>query len=282
MGYYSYSKINTFKQCKYKYKLQYIDRVKVKIPTTIEAFMGNIVHKTLEKLYKEKLNNKILSLKETLEIYENLWNQNYTEEILIVKKENSAKYYNELGKKFIIDYYNKYKPFNEMNIIGIETQDKIKLNDGNYWHVRIDKLGHIDNRYYICDYKTNNYLKTKEEAENDEQLLMYSLFVKERFKDAKEIILKWHMLAFNEEVTTIVNFKKLDKLHNNIINLIKKINLTTKFDYQKSALCKYCVYQEICPSFKEEYFIDKNQKINKFNYNNDSNKAKNTNLKDFF
>ena len=34
---YSHSRLNTFDQCKYKYKLQYIDRIKVEIPTTIEA-----------------------------------------------------------------------------------------------------------------------------------------------------------------------------------------------------------------------------------------------------
>ena len=46
---YSHSRIGTFEQCKYKFKLQYIDRVKVDVPTTVEAFMGNLVHQTLNK-----------------------------------------------------------------------------------------------------------------------------------------------------------------------------------------------------------------------------------------
>jgi hypothetical protein len=255
MGYYSYSKINTFKQCKYKYKLQYIDKLKVEIKTTIEAFMGNIVHKSLEKLYKETLNNKISSLKELLQYYENEWDNNFTDDILIVKKENSKDYYKELGKKFLIDYYQKYNPFNEMNIIGLETKNFVKLKDGNFWHVRIDKLGEVDNKYFICDYKTNNTSKTKEEAEEDEQLLMYSLFVKEKFKSAKEIILKWHMLAFNEEIAIKVDENKLEKLHLNTINTIKEIENTNEFDYNKSALCKYCIFQNNCELFKKEFII---------------------------
>mgnify|MGYP001609271620 FL=1 len=50
---YSHSKLGTFQQCKYKYKLQYIDKIKVDIPDTVETFMGKLVHKVLEKLYKD-------------------------------------------------------------------------------------------------------------------------------------------------------------------------------------------------------------------------------------
>ena len=54
MASYSHSRIETFQQCRYKYKLQYIDRIKVDVPATVEAFMGDLVHRTLEKLYKER------------------------------------------------------------------------------------------------------------------------------------------------------------------------------------------------------------------------------------
>ena len=43
---YSHSRLGTFQQCRYKYKLQYIDKIKVKTQTTIEAFMGNRVHES--------------------------------------------------------------------------------------------------------------------------------------------------------------------------------------------------------------------------------------------
>ena len=59
---YSHSRIFTFEQCRYKYKLQYIDRVKVDVPNTVECFMRDLVHRTLEKLYNdlkfEKQNTK--------------------------------------------------------------------------------------------------------------------------------------------------------------------------------------------------------------------------------
>ena len=51
---YSHSRVTTFENCPYQYKLRYIDKIKPEIPTTIEAFMGGIVHQALEDLYKRK------------------------------------------------------------------------------------------------------------------------------------------------------------------------------------------------------------------------------------
>ena len=52
MGIYSNSKLGTFDQCKYKFRLQYIERIRTGV-RSIEAFMGSMVHDTLEKLYKD-------------------------------------------------------------------------------------------------------------------------------------------------------------------------------------------------------------------------------------
>ena len=51
---YSHSRVSTYENCPYQYKLHYIDKIKVDIPTTIECFMGDMVHRTLERLYKDK------------------------------------------------------------------------------------------------------------------------------------------------------------------------------------------------------------------------------------
>ena len=69
---YSHSRISTFEQCKYKYKLQYIDRVKVDIPTTIECFMGDMVHQALEKLYSMLKFQKTMSIEEVIIFYNTL------------------------------------------------------------------------------------------------------------------------------------------------------------------------------------------------------------------
>lgn len=256
MASYSHSRLSTFEQCRYKYKLNYIDRVEVETPTTVEAFMGGKVHETLEKLYKDLKFQKLNTLKELLEFYNKIWEKEWTDDILIVKKEYTKENYRKMGEKFITDYYNHYKPFDQMNIIGLETQDKMKLPDGSSYHVRIDKLGFKGTTYYVCDYKTNSWMKDQEEADSDRQLAMYSIWVKDKFKDAKKVVLLWHMLAFGKEVTSERTPAELKQLQKETVALIKEIEKCREFPTHVTNLCNYCVYKSICPAFKHEFKIE--------------------------
>ncbi|MFA6888544.1 MAG: PD-(D/E)XK nuclease family protein [Candidatus Woesearchaeota archaeon] len=249
---YSHSRLSTFENCKYKYKLQYIDKIKVDVPTTVEAFMGDLVHQTLEKLYTDLKFQKLNTLKELLKFYHELWEKEWTDEILIVKKEYSADNYKKMGEKYITDYYKHYEPFEDMTILGLETEERMTLPDGYKYHVRIDKLGFKGNTYFVCDYKTNSRLKDQEEADSDRQLGMYSIWVKDKFKDAKKVILKWHMLAFDKEITSERTDDELKKLQKETLTLIKKIELCKDYPVNVNKLCDYCVYKNMCPSFKHE------------------------------
>lgn len=265
---YSHSRISTYENCPYQYKLKYIDKVKVDTPTTIEAFMGDMVHQTLEFLYKNKKFKKRVAKNILIKFYRDLWNKNYSDDILIVKaeKENvGADNYRKMGEKFISDYYDRMKPFEQMTILGLETQDRMTLPDGNQWHVRIDKLGcDSEGNYFVCDYKTNARMKDQEEADSDRQLALYSVWVKDKFKDAKSVKLIWHMLAFNKDAVSERTDEQLEKLQQEVIAIIKEIEDTTEFPRNQTALCDYCVYKEQCPSFKHEAELDKLETVKEF------------------
>ncbi|MGI6595503.1 MAG: PD-(D/E)XK nuclease family protein [Elusimicrobia bacterium] len=253
MANYSNSRVSTYDNCPYQYKLKYVDKVEAPTPTTIEMFLGDIVHRVMEKLYKDLQYQKTNTKEELLAFYQDLWKKEYSEDILIVKKEYSAENYKKMGEKFISDYYETYHPFDDVNIIGLETKDKLLLPDGNYWSVRIDKLGvDAENNYYVCDYKTNSRMIFQEQADADRQLAMYSVWVRDKFKDAKKIFLKWHMLAFNKEVISERTDEQLEQLQQDVVAKIKEIEQATadnKFPCNIDGLCNYCVYREICPSF---------------------------------
>jgi len=256
---YSHSRISTYENCPYQYKLKYIDKIKVDVPTTIEAFMGDLVHQTLEKLYKDKKFNKRVSKAMLLKFYKDLWEKEYSEDILIAKADQglTAENYRKMGLKFIEDYYDKYKPFDQLTILGLETQDRMTLPDGNQWHVRIDKLA-CDNEgnYFVCDYKTNARMKDQEEADADRQLALYSIWVKDKFKDAKSVKLVWHMLAFNKDAVSERTDEQLEKLQQDVCDKIREIESATEFPRNQTGLCNYCVYKEMCPSFKHELELE--------------------------
>jgi len=214
--------------------------------------MGDLVHRTLLKLYDDLKFKKLNTLKELLEFYNDTWHKEWTYDILIVKKGISEDNYRMMGEKFIADYYDHYKPFDQMTILGLETQDRMELSDGNSWHVRIDRLSCIGDTYYVCDYKTNSRMKDQEEADSDRQLAMYSIWVKDKFKDAKKVVLLWHMLAFDKEITSERSDEELSKLQQETVELIKEVETCTDFPTNTCALCNYCVFKQLCPSFKHQ------------------------------
>lgn len=261
MATYSHSRVSCFENCPYQYKLRYIDKAEPEISETIEIFMGKRVHETLEKLYKDKKFKKLVSKATLLKFYKDNWDKEYSDDILVVKEHLTAENYKKMGAKFIEDYYDKYKPFDQLTILGLETQDRMTLKDGSQWHVRIDKFA-CDNEgnYYVCDYKTNSGMKDQEEADSDRQLAMYSIWVKDKFKDVKSVKLVWHMLAFNKEAVSERTDEQLEKLEDETISLIRKIEKAEKekdFPTNITALCNYCGFKSQCPSFKHQIELDK-------------------------
>jgi len=224
---YSHSKLGTFLQCKYKYKLQYIDKIKADLET-IEPFMGKRVHETLEKLYKDLKFQKVNSKEELLVFFNIAWNKNWHEDI-VINKEYTAENYREMGKKFISDYYDHYKPFNHLTTLGLETQDFLPLDENTQFHVRIDRLAcDKEGNYYVCDYKTNSSLKVQEDLDEDKQLAMYSLWVKQKYPDAKSVKLVWYFLAFDKEMISERSAEQLLKLKRETLHIIKEIEACNK------------------------------------------------------
>ena len=264
---YSHSRISTYETCPYKYKLQYIDKIKPDIQNTIEAFMGDLVHQTLEKLYKDKKFNKDISKDVLLRFYEDLWAKEYSDDILIAKSDQglSEDNYRKMGAKFISDYYDRMEPFDQLTILDLETQDRMTLKDGNQWHVRIDKFAcDKDGNYYVCDYKTNSRMKDQEEADSDRQLAMYSIWVKDKFKDAKSVRLVWHMLAFDKDVISERTDEELERLQDEVILKIKEIEDAKDFHTNVTALCDYCGFKSQCPSFMHRLELEKKETVSEF------------------
>jgi putative RecB family exonuclease len=265
MATYSHSRVSTFEQCPRKYKFQYIDKETPEIDNTIEAFMGDMVHQSLEDLYKKKKFKQRVSKASLIKFYRDVWEKEYTEDVKVVKEGLTADNYKKMGEKFLSDYYETYKPFEQLTILGLETQDRMTLPDGNQWHVRIDKFAcDSQGNYYVMDYKTNSRMKDQEEADSDRQLAMYSFWVKDKFQDAKSVKLVWHMLAFNKEVVSERTPEQLEKLQQEVVERIKEIENAKEFPTNVTALCNYCGFRHLCPSFKHKLELEVKEEVKEF------------------
>jgi len=256
---FSHSRLSSFEVCPLKYKYAYIDNIKVEAEDTIETYLGSRVHEALEKLYRNLQFEKLMSLKELLAFFNREWKKNWTDTIIIVKKEYTQENYRKMGERYIKDYYRKCKPFNQGKIIGLETTDLLPLdNEGKYkFYIRIDRLMDMGNGLYeVHDYKTNTSLPKQEDLDRDRQLAMYSLWVKSEFKDFKKVRLVWHFVAFDKEMDSYRTEKQLEELRQDVVAKIHEIEETKEFPARLTRFCDWCLYKGFCPMWKHGQEIE--------------------------
>ena len=249
MGLYSHSKLSSYEQCKLKYKLRYIDKIKPDVEKSIEAHLGTIVHDSLEWLYGEVLRGRIRTIEELIKYYSVKWEADYAPGTVIVKEGMTDKDYFNKGVGFLVDYYLKHTPFNDGTI---ELEKRIFIDLGEHkLQGYIDRLtkNPVTGEYAVHDYKTANSLPDKYNVEKDRQLGIYSLAIKEAFGFDKDVLLIWHYLAFNQKITSNRTNSQLEELKKEILQLIGRIEAEDNFTANKSVLCGWCEYKTMCPCF---------------------------------
>jgi putative RecB family exonuclease len=252
---FSISRIGAYRDCPRQYKFAYIERPQVEFEDTVEAFLGSRVHEALEKLYRDKRHEKSLSLGELLEDFNRAWSDNWTDKVLVVRKDYAAENYRLMGERFLSDYYRRYAPFEQGRVIGLETRETVPLDDGGVYqlHVRIDRLVDMgDGLYEVHDYKTSSGLPGQEKLDQDVQLAAYSLWVRRRFKDFRRVRLVWHYLAFDKELDSWRTDEDLEKLRLELLKQIRTIEEATDFPPRVSTLCDWCLYRSLCPMWRRE------------------------------
>jgi len=257
MGRYSHSKLSTFEQCPLRFKYRYIDKIIPEIEKSIEVHLGTSVHTALEWIYSEvKDNQKVPTLDEVIVYYSEAWQKDFSDKLVIVKKALTAKDYFNKGVEFLINYYTKYTPFSD-GTLELEKKIQIKLNEHNITGFIDRVVKNIETgEYEIHDYKTANSLPTQEKIDQDRQLALYSIAIKEEVGQDKNVILVWHYLAHNQKIISKRTNEQLEQLKEETLALIKKIEETTEFPAIKGILCDWCEYKPTCKAHKIQKTIN--------------------------
>jgi putative RecB family exonuclease len=258
MPIYSHSQLSMYQQCPLKYKLCYRDKIKRDVEG-VEAFLGTMVHETLKKCYDDARLTKVDSLVDLLSYYDNIWQQNWHDLIVITKKDLKQEHYQALGKKMIETYYERYAPFDSDMTIGTEMRLNFTIDDKNKYRMMgyVDRLSRIsDDIYQIHDYKTSAHLPSQEDADNDRQLGLYQIGIQKKWPDIKKARLIWHYLAFDRELISSRSDEAISELVLETTRLIDEIDSATDFPPKESGLCDWCEYPDLCPMRKHFYTVE--------------------------
>ena len=257
MPLYSHSRLGTYENCPFQYKLRYVDKVKPILGNTIESFMGSMVHDALEWLYKLARDSNIVSKEALINKYDELWIEKWKDDIRIVKKELTADNFKETGKNCLEMYYERYHPFDQAITIGLEERMIIKLPEDKKMQGYLDRLDKIaDGHFSVHDYKTSSRVPPQAKADQDRQLGLYALAVHQKYPEIKKIDLVWHYVRFDEEVRSSRTEQQLEIMVENTVNLIKDVETATdlkNFPTKTSILCNWCEFKAQCPEYSHQY-----------------------------
>ena len=263
MPVYSHSRLSTFETCPRQYFFQYVARIKLDEEEGIEGFLGSLVHEALEKLYRDLMFGKALSVEEVVGWFNVQWQRRCTDAIVIVRTEYTAEDYRRVGEECLRKYYDHYTPFNESTTLALEERVNFKLDKGGEYSLTgfIDRISQRrDGTYEIHDYKTNFRLPGQEEKDQDRQLALYQIGIQGKWKDAQCVDLVWHYLRHNKEIRSSRSRSDLAELRRSTIHVIRDIESREHegdFETRDSPLCDWCSFQSLCPLRKHRCTTEK-------------------------
>jgi len=252
MPLYSYSRIGFFEQCPRKYKFRYIEKPDIEIPQGIEAYMGTIVHETLQQCYRLAQWDKIRD--ELLAYYRRRWEEARPAEFKIVRSEFTEEDYIRKGEKALEQYYDRHHPFDQEITLGLEEKVIFALDSEGQYKMQgyIDRLSRDkQGGLRIQDYKTSGRLPTQIDVDHDDQLALYQVAVQDMWPDNNGIELVWHYLQFDTALVSHRDPAQLEELRQAYIDKIRKIERAEElgnFPTIETNLCDWCEYYALCPA----------------------------------
>jgi len=255
MPIYSHSRLQTFEQCKLRFKYQYIDKIP-REEQSIEAFLGNRFHEVMEKLYKD-IDIRLPKLIDLQKLFDELWEKNWGEHVFITKSERASEDYKKIGHIELENYYVCHHPFKRGKVLGLERRFLLDL-DGSGKYLLQCYLDRVMEREHgiveIHDYKTgSSYLPEQSALDRDKQLALYEMAVRQAWPDIKEVDLIWHYVFFGRVMQSKRTPEELDKLRKRTMSIIDEVESAKDYPPCESALCSWCNFQDLCPLFSHMY-----------------------------
>lgn len=267
---FSYSKIDVYKKCPFRYKLLYIENRRDIMRDTLPTEMGTLCHYILESKGKSILNNETINT-------DNLFNtleQGYIPEInlkdgsvktsetvnglKILREKYGGEYY--LPDKNGLTYDNKISLFKEVIVSEMEDDTwkplALEQNFDIVYDERIHLHGFIDRidinvetgELRVLDYKTSKTVFPQTDLPTPLQLGIYALACYAIYNKVPiNYIYRFILINQTQYGLTKGWEKRLDKALTNVLDKIEESMTTNFWKTCPTPLCHWCEYSSTNP-----------------------------------
>jgi DNA helicase-2/ATP-dependent DNA helicase PcrA len=232
-------KIDDYLTCPLKYR--YIHILKVPILQHHSIIYGKILHEVIAEYFRNKMNNKKMSLNTIFDYYESIWvNEGY------LTKEHEIERF-KAGQRTIENFYKKESKKKEIPS-SLEEPFKFLINDCRIAG-RFDRLDEGEGGAVIIDYKSSkvdDQKKADKRTKESIQMSLYALAYKEKNGKLPQKV-ELHFLEsglIGSAVKTETDLDNLLAVIEEVARGLKEQNYNAKPTYMA---CQYCPYKQICP-----------------------------------
>lgn len=232
----SYSYLHTL-SCSYQTFLRYQGRIKG--PVTHYLALGNAVHWALEKLYGDEPHKVVLTLDQTLDVFDKEFKRIIDEDDVFVTYPQLKKAQAN-GMEMIALFFTQL----EQGIVSstpLAVEKKFELPIGSTIIVgKIDKIEN-DSGLTLIDYKSGSKKPDTWFLTKNLQFSAYALACKELYGQYPDKII-WHHLRTGSLIETSRSEWDIDQLRRSVDSAVKMHEEGIRFRVYNEQICNYCDY----------------------------------------
>lgn len=258
----SYSALELYRSCPKSYWYRYVERPDVTKRVSADLYLGDVVHRALEILYKHGADGVLYPLEDIVAFSREQWDKPEKTSIVVRGDHYGVDDYIRMGEKMLTDFYQEYQPFDQGKLLGAESNLSFTLPGTPFVFVaKIDRLFRRDDGVVeVCDYKTGRNISSPSDRRFLTQMGLYELAVRAKYPQIEAIELAQYYLRSGEIVRHQMTPDQTDILIEELRLAVVDIGRAERLDdfpAKEGGQCGWCDFEGICPARAHRRLIDK-------------------------
>jgi RecB family exonuclease len=261
---YSYSKLDLFDQCKYKFLLKYI-KGNYSDASTLALELGTLVHKGEEIRGRYLINNQPINFEYIADVLVNGVTEvtdkgdEYINGVEQLKKKYYVEYYTKCKKsgktydeklELYFDYLVRKSDMGDWRILAVEQKFEFEYEGRCILHGFIDRIDiNSKGEIRVVDYKSSNAIYDDSKLKTPLQMVIYALACQQMYgKLPVEFIYDFIFIGTEQQACSKGYLNRGIKKLNTLLDAINECEKTGEYVPNPIPLCFWCTYASHTPN----------------------------------